>query len=63
MIEAGRLTGLAVTGTARWPGLPNVPTMIEAGFPEFAVESILALFAPAGTPNEISTSTSHGRRF
>jgi len=53
LIDAGRLTGLAVTGTSRWPGLPNVPTMIEAGFPGFAVESIFALLAPAGTPGEI----------
>lgn len=53
LIESGRLTGLAVTGTSRWPGLPNLPTMIEAGFPDFAVESIFALLAPAGTPAEI----------
>ena len=53
LIEGGRLTGLAVTGMSRWPGLPNVPTMIESGFPDFNVESIFALLAPAGTPNEI----------
>lgn len=67
LIEAGRLTGLAATGTSRWPGLPNVPTMVEAGFPDFAVESIFALLAPAGTPGEIvqrlarETATVFGR--
>ena len=53
LVESGRLTGLAVTGTARWPGLPNVPTMMESGYPEFAVESIFALFGPAGLPADI----------
>jgi tripartite-type tricarboxylate transporter receptor subunit TctC len=53
LIESGRLTGLAVTGSSRWPRLPNVPTMIESGFPDFVIESVFALFAPAGTPSEI----------
>ena len=53
LIESGRLIGLAVTGATRWVGLPNVPTMIEAGFPDFVVESMFALHGPAGLPTDI----------
>lgn len=53
LIESGQLRGLAVTGRTRWFSLPNVPTMIESGFPDFVSETFSALFAPAGTPPEI----------
>lgn len=53
LIDAGKLIGLAVTGATRWPTLPNVPTMIETGFPGFIVESLFALVAPAGTSGAI----------
>jgi tripartite-type tricarboxylate transporter receptor subunit TctC len=47
------LRALAVTGSARWYTLPDVPTMIESGFPGFVSDTFNALFAPAGTPREI----------
>lgn len=53
LVKSGKLTGLAVTGTKRWPSLPDVPTMEQAGFPGFISETFNALFAPAGTPPEI----------
>ena len=53
LIESGRLIGLAVTGATRWVGLPNIPTMIESGFPDFVVESMFALHGPAGLSAEI----------
>jgi len=53
MIKSGQLTALAVTGPQRWPDLPNVPTMIESGYPGFVSVTFSALFAPAGTPQEI----------
>jgi len=53
MIKSGQLTALAVTGPQRWPDLPNVPTMIESGYPGFVSVTFSALFAPAGTPKEI----------
>jgi tripartite-type tricarboxylate transporter receptor subunit TctC len=53
MIKSGQLTALAVTGAERWPSLPDVPTMIEAGYPGFISVTFSALFAPAGTPSEI----------
>jgi tripartite-type tricarboxylate transporter receptor subunit TctC len=53
LVQSGQLTGLAVTGAKRWPSLPNVPTMIESGYPGFVSETFSALFAPVGTPPEI----------
>jgi tripartite-type tricarboxylate transporter receptor subunit TctC len=52
-IKAGKLRALAVTGGLRAAVLPEVPTMIEAGFPGYNVTSWFALFAPARTPPEI----------
>jgi tripartite-type tricarboxylate transporter receptor subunit TctC len=49
-VQSGKLKGLAVTGKARHPGMPNVPTTAEAGLPSFQLESWVGLFAPAGTP-------------
>jgi tripartite-type tricarboxylate transporter receptor subunit TctC len=53
LIKAGELRALAVTGAERWFSLPEIPTMIESGFPNFISDTFNALFAPAGTPPEI----------
>ena len=52
-IQEGRLRGLAVTSAERWPSLPNVPTMAEAGVPDFVVTSWCTLAFPAGVPRPI----------
>jgi tripartite-type tricarboxylate transporter receptor subunit TctC len=52
-IKAGAIKGLAVTGTTRWHDLPDIPTMLEAGYPDFVFETYTALMAPARTPPEI----------
>ena len=52
-IEAGKLRALAVTGEARDPQLPNVPTTIESGFPELQSTFWTGILAPAGTPASI----------
>jgi tripartite-type tricarboxylate transporter receptor subunit TctC len=52
-VAEGRVRALAVTGGKRSRALPEVPTMIEAGFPNFAVEAWWGLFVPAGTPAPI----------
>ncbi len=49
-VQSGKLKALAVTGNARHPGLPNVPTTAEAGLPDFQLEAWVGLFAPAATP-------------
>ena len=53
LIKAGTIKALAVTGANRWWSLPEVPTMIESGYPGFVSDTFNALFAPAGTPPEI----------
>ena len=53
LIKDGQLRALAVTGAKRWFSLPDVPTMIESGYPGFVSDTFNALFAPAGTPPEI----------
>jgi tripartite-type tricarboxylate transporter receptor subunit TctC len=52
-IKDGRLRGLATTGAKRAAALPNLPTMIEAGFPGFEVNLWLGLFAPSSTPKSV----------
>ncbi len=49
-VQAGTVKALAVTGRERWPDLPDVPTLAEAGYPEAAAETWQGFFAPAGTP-------------
>lgn len=49
-VQAGKLRALAVTGASRHPGMPQVPTVREAGLSNFELESWVALYAPAGTP-------------
>ncbi|WP_051340849.1 Bug family tripartite tricarboxylate transporter substrate binding protein [Azospirillum halopraeferens] len=51
---AGSLRALAVSGADRWPGLPDVPTMIEAGFPDFDVTFWTGVFVPKGTPEAVT---------
>lgn len=53
LIREGKLTALAVTGPTRWPDLPDVPTMAEAGIPDFVVTSWTCFSFPAGTPAPI----------
>jgi tripartite-type tricarboxylate transporter receptor subunit TctC len=49
----GRLRILGICGTARVPSLPGVPSVREAGVPDFAVVTWFALMAPKGTPETI----------
>jgi len=53
LIQGGKLRGLAVTSAKRWPGVPHLPTIAEAGVPGFDVTSWYGFFAPAKTPPEI----------
>jgi tripartite-type tricarboxylate transporter receptor subunit TctC len=52
-IRAGRLRALAVTGAARTPALPEVPTIAEAGLPGYECVLWQALVTPAGTAEGI----------
>src|SRR4051794_9123832 len=52
-IKSGQLRALAVTAGKRFPGLPDVPTALEAGVKGYDVASWNALAAPAKTPREV----------
>jgi tripartite-type tricarboxylate transporter receptor subunit TctC len=52
-VKAGKLRALAVTGAKRSPAVPDLPTMAEAGLPDFVVESWYGVMAPAGTPEPV----------
>ncbi|MGA0539668.1 Bug family tripartite tricarboxylate transporter substrate binding protein [Neotabrizicola sp. VNH66] len=52
-IKAGALRALAVTSDQRWDGMPDVPTVAEAGVPGFNVVSWHGIAAPAGLPPSI----------
>ena len=54
-VEAGSVRALAISGDARSPALPNVPTIAEAGMPQYKAVGWFGLMAPAGTPKEIIT--------
>ncbi|MEO8976071.1 MAG: tripartite tricarboxylate transporter substrate binding protein [Casimicrobiaceae bacterium] len=49
-IHSGKVRALAVTTAQRWKGLPDVPTVAEAGVPGFETIAWFGLLAPAGTP-------------
>jgi tripartite-type tricarboxylate transporter receptor subunit TctC len=52
-VKAGKVRALAVTGAQRSPGLPEVPTIRESGFPDYETYEWYGLFAPAKVPKEI----------
>jgi tripartite-type tricarboxylate transporter receptor subunit TctC len=52
-LRAGRLKGLAVTGTQRSSAMPDVPTMAEAGFPQLDSGAWIGMVVPTGTPAPI----------
>jgi tripartite-type tricarboxylate transporter receptor subunit TctC len=52
-VKSGRLRALAVTSPKRHPSWPELPTMIEAGFPDMDIVLWTGFLAPAGTPAPI----------
>jgi len=52
-IKEGRLRALAVTAPKRLPFLPEVPTMAEAGLPDYEFQGWTGIVAPAGTPRPV----------
>jgi len=53
LIQSGKMRALAVTSAKRWPTLPDVPTMAEAGVKDFVVTSWAAVVLPTATPRPI----------
>lgn len=52
-VKTGVLRALAVSTAQRWPSIPDVPTMAEAGVPGYDYASWVGMFAPAKTPSAI----------
>jgi len=53
LVEGGQMRALAVTSAERWPQLPEVPTMQQAGMEDFVVTVWGGFVAPAGVPDEV----------
>jgi len=53
LIAAGKVRALAIARGERWPALPDVPTLVESGYPDFVIDAWTGLVAPAGTPRPI----------
>jgi tripartite-type tricarboxylate transporter receptor subunit TctC len=49
LIKAGKVRALAVARAERWPELPDVPTLVESGYPDFVIDAWTGVVAPAGT--------------
>jgi len=54
-VQAGRLRALALTGAKRWKGMPEVPTMQEAGFKDYNIINWFGLWLPAGASPALMT--------
>lgn len=53
LIRAGRVRPLAVTSAQRWPGMKELPTIAELGYPGFEAVAWNGFVAPAGAPREV----------
>ncbi len=53
LIKAGKVRALAIARGERWPALPDVPTLVESGYPDFVIDAWTGVVAPAGTPRAV----------
>jgi tripartite-type tricarboxylate transporter receptor subunit TctC len=53
LIQAGKLRALAVTAPTRMPALKDVPTVVEAGFPELIIQDWNGYLVKSGTPSDV----------
>jgi len=56
LVKEGKVRALAVTSAQRFPAAPDLPTMIEAGYPGFVAVLSVGWMAPAGTPKDVIDS-------
>ena len=59
-VASGKLRGLAVTGAARSPGAPDIPTVAESGVPNYEFNTWYGIQVPAGTPRAVVTQINAG---
>jgi tripartite-type tricarboxylate transporter receptor subunit TctC len=53
LIKQGKFRALAVARPERWPDLPDVPTFVESGYPDFVIDAWTGVMAPKGTPQPV----------
>jgi tripartite-type tricarboxylate transporter receptor subunit TctC len=53
LVQDGKIRALAVTGSKRWKGMPDVPTMQEQGFKDYNIVNWFGAWLPAGAPPDI----------
>jgi tripartite-type tricarboxylate transporter receptor subunit TctC len=53
LAKDGKLRPLAIASMQRWPDLPDVPTLVESGYPDVALDAWAGVVAPQGTPASI----------
>jgi tripartite-type tricarboxylate transporter receptor subunit TctC len=53
LIKDGKVRAIAMARAERWAPLPDVPTLVESGFPDFTFDAWTGVLAPAGTSPEI----------
>jgi tripartite-type tricarboxylate transporter receptor subunit TctC len=58
MVKDGRIKGLAVTTRTRSPLLPDVPSVVELGYPQLVAENYFGVSGPAGLPREVTDKLS-----
>ena len=58
-VNSGRIKILAVVAKKRIPALPQIPTMIESGFPELSLGSWQGIYVPKGTPKPVVDKLFH----
>ena len=63
LVQQGKLRVLGVAYPERWPTLPNVPTMAEAGFPDVTISGFYMIAAAPGTPNAILDKLNDALRY
>ncbi|HWI99746.1 MAG TPA: tripartite tricarboxylate transporter substrate binding protein [Burkholderiales bacterium] len=51
--KSGKLRVVAIAGRTRHPSMPDVPTAIEAGYPDYETYAWYGMYAPKGTPREV----------
>ncbi len=59
LIKEGKLRALGIARGERWPALPQVPTLVESGFPDFTHDAWTGVVAPAGTPPAVVATLNH----
>jgi tripartite-type tricarboxylate transporter receptor subunit TctC len=52
-VKTGKVRALATMGATRSPHLPDVPTLAESGYPDFAFSTWFGIIAPKGTPQAV----------